>query len=250
MQVSVGLDVWRDRFNSVGWFIPPYIQMGFLSAIAADIGDKGNGFQQADLERILSIAYNPASLSSMVMHRYPLAPVVNAYKQTISESIEAHFLGLDHVATGGLIPVIEGAGRELAAQRSLASGGSIKEVFKSLATDCKNDSARNQIGAPTEVASMMESFITFTETYFYSSSQSYPLLDNTNRHGITHGAYNDTDYGTPINFYKTISAVDFLTFISSFRAHISWLAPSPTPESGRLAAYYEYLKSVRRVKPC
>jgi hypothetical protein len=180
-----------------------------------------------------------------------MAPIINAYKQTISEAIEAHFLGLDHIATGGLVPVIEGAGKQLAAQRNLIRPRqNIKDTVKLLATDFKNDSARNCLGAPmSEVTAMMDSFITFTDTYFYSSSQTYPLMDNTNRHGIAHGAYSDAEYGTPINFYKTISAVDFLTFISSFRASISLLAPDPTPESERLATYYEYLKSTRRVKP-
>jgi len=176
-------------------------------------------------------------------------PIVSDYKTTIAESIEAHFLGLDHVATGGLIPVIEGAGRKLAAGRGLKSTGSIKDVFKSLATDCRDDSARNRIGAPDEVASMMESFITFTDSYFYANSQSYPLLDNTNRHGIAHGAYGDTEYGAPINFYKTISAIDFLAFVSSLRAGISWFAPDVTPDAMRLASYYDSLKLLRKVKP-
>ena len=144
MQVSGSLDIWKARFNSVGWFIPPYIQMGFLSGVAADIGNKEDNFEQADLEKILSIAYNAVSLANMVINRYPLAPIVNDYKQTISEAVEAHFLGLDHVATGGLIPVIEGAGRQLAGERGLTSGGSIKDVFKSLATDCKTYLCKKQ----------------------------------------------------------------------------------------------------------
>jgi hypothetical protein len=74
--------------------------------------------------------------------------------------------------------------------------------------------------------------------FFFAESTLYPFTDGTNRHGIAHGAYSDSDYGSPINFYKTIAAVDFLTFVSSFKANLSWLAPNSTPESMKLAAYY------------
>jgi hypothetical protein len=194
--------------------------------------------------------YDSASLAAMVTERYPVVPFIREHTITIAEAVAAHFLGLNHVAVGGLIPVIEGAGRELAAQRGI-SNQSIKNTFKNLATDLKEDSAKNNIGAVGEIASMMEAFIGFTDQFFYQSSQSYPLLDNTNRHGILHGAYKDADYGTPINFYKTIAAVDFLCFISSFRAHISWLGPNTTPRSLELSMHYEFLKAVgvqRRAK--
>jgi hypothetical protein len=55
---------------------------------------------------------------------------------------------------------------------------------------------------------MLQSFLGFIEVYFYSVSQGYPLMDGTNRHGIAHGAYTYSDYGKPINFYKTIRVAD------------------------------------------
>ena len=39
----------------------------------------------------------------MVMHRYPIAPIIQDYRETIAEAIEAHFFGLNHVAIGGLV---------------------------------------------------------------------------------------------------------------------------------------------------
>jgi hypothetical protein len=68
----------------------------------------------------------------MVLHRYPLAPTIRNYESTICEAVKAHFLGLDHIAAAGLIPVIEGAGRLLASQRGINSR-SIREVFTALA---------------------------------------------------------------------------------------------------------------------
>jgi hypothetical protein len=97
---------------------------------------------------------------------------------------------------------------------------------------------------------MMDSFVFFVKNYMYVDSSLYPLVDKTNRHGITHGAYKDADYGRPLNFFKTIAAIEFLTFVSSFRANISWLAPSPTDASLELARHYLMLRklSVARVR--
>jgi hypothetical protein len=154
-------------------------------------------------------------------------------------------MSLGHVAVGGLILVIEGAGRRLAAQRNLPSNSGIKELFLTLADDCKQESATRNLGASDEVQSMMDSFSAFACQILFVNSTQYPFDDGTNRHGIAHGAYSDADYGSPINFYKTIAAVDFLTFIASFRANISWLASNPSENSLRIAAYYRTLGLLR-----
>jgi len=234
---------WEQSFNSVGWFIPPYMQMGVLSRIAAEIATRGAQYGQDDLERALSQLYEPVGLAAMVMHRYPVAPVIKDYRETIAEAIEAHFFGLNHVAIGGLVPVIEGAGRQHAMQRGLTAKG-IRDVLTALANDWKQESVSKNIGAPDEIASMMDSFASFVRQYLYVDSSLYPLVDKTNRHGITHGAYADMDYGRPLNFYKAIAAIDFLTLVSSFRARISWFAPDPSKESLKLSAYYGALRKL------
>ena len=233
----------ENSFTRVGWFIPPYMQLGVLNEIAAEIAAAPQ-FNQNDLERALARLYEPVGLAAMVLHRYPMTPIIMSYKTTIREAIEAHFFGLDHVAASGLVPVVEGAGRLLASQRGINSR-SIKDVFVKLAQDCKTESATRQMGSPEEVASMMDSFAAFTSDGFFANSALYPFTDGTNRHGIAHGAYTDAEYGTPINFYKTIAAADFLTFVSSFKANLSWLAPNPTPDSLRLAAYFRVLRTLR-----
>ena len=74
---------------------------------------------------------------------------------------------------------------------------------------------------------MLDSFVCFIKDYFFfSSSQGYPLADKTNRNGIAHGAYTDAEYGRPISFYKTIAAVDFLTFTGD---------EEPSPDAAILA---------------
>ncbi len=139
------LTFWEQSFNGVGWFIPPYIQMGVLGRIAGEIKARGGQYDQDDLEKTLAQLYEAAGLAAMVMHRYPIAPpVIKDYRETIAEAIEAHFFGLNHVAIGGLVPVIEGAGRQLATQRGLTPNG-IRDVFAVLADDCKQESVNRNV---------------------------------------------------------------------------------------------------------
>lgn len=242
------LGIWEESFRSVGWFIPPYIQMGVLSKIAADIRTAQGQMSSEQLQVALKTLYEPVGLAAMVLHRYPAAPVIQNYKLIIAEAIEAHFLGLDHVAVGGLTPVIEGAGRRLAGQRGLDPNMPIKDLYDALGTGIKQESAKENIGAVEEIASITDSFLDFTRHAFYAPSSVYPFSDGTNRHGIVHGAFSDSDYGSSLNFYKTIAAVDFLTFVASFRANISWMAPIPTEQSIRLSNYYVVLQILRSRK--
>ncbi|MFZ6047416.1 hypothetical protein ACFW0H_15020 [Pseudomonas sp. CR3202] len=242
------LDHYKASFNGVGWFIPPYVTLGYLSLLAKAVSDKGASFSQGDLEVALSFIYSADNLAAMVTERYPITPFISDYKEIISESIQAHFLGLDHIAVSGLMPVIEGAGKKLAASRGV-NFNSITEVFVNLSEDCKNYSVRNSIGAVGEIASMMDSFAEFSRGHLYINSKNYSLSDKTNRHGILHGAYADSDYGAPVNFYKSIAAVDFLCFVSAFSANISWLAPSPTAHSLEIGSFYKACIALSKVRP-
>lgn len=155
------LPQWESAFSKVGWFIPPYIQMGALGKLANEIHSRGSLYSQDDLERDLMIFYGPGGLAAMVMHRYTFAPVIKDYRETIAEAVEAHFFGLNHIAIGGLVPVIEGVGRQLAGQRNLTPTRSTIRLFTALAEDCKEELVRRNIGAPDEIASMMDSFVRF-----------------------------------------------------------------------------------------
>lgn len=232
----MNLDGHKKAFNSVGWFIPPYLSLGFLTLIK-DAIDSSTAFDQPHLEAALAAAYSPESLAAMVSERYPATPCVKDYLQTIAEAVEAHYLGLRHIAVIGLMPVIEGAGRRLADSRSVKAP-TMKSLFPNLARDCKNEVVSKGIGDTQEVISMFESFEEFTCSYLYISSELYPLNDKTNRHGTLHGAYADGDFGDPISFYKAIGSIDFLCLVAALRASISWLAPNPTAASQRLAHYY------------
>lgn len=232
-----------DVLKGVGWFVPPYVSEGLLETVAKAITQSSGKFTEDDLERVLAFIYTPDRLSSMVVSRYPKTPVVDMYRQTIAEAIWAHFSGLRHVAVGGLIPVVEGIGRELARQRGIKADGGIKTVFDDLFTQAKDDVVQRRIGATQEIADMLDAFLHFLKEYFFKDSRLYPLLDKTNRHGVLHGAYKDADYGRPMNFYKVISAVDILTFVSTLQTpKKSGFAPKMTAESRSLTERYQRLE--------
>jgi len=243
---------WTKTFHRVGWCIPPYIPMGALSRASQVIMERGDKFNQNDLEKILEEFYDEDFLARMVTSVYPIAPAIKEYKAIIGESVEAHCLGLDHIAASGFTPVVEGAGRQqLATQRGLKQTPSknVHNVLMALADDCEQESITKTLGAVGEVVSMMQSFTLFVKNYLYVGAGNYSLSDKTNRHGITHGYYTDADYGTPLNFYKTITAINFLTFISSFKINMSLLGPSPTEASSKRALYYNQVKRLGAMRP-
>ncbi len=216
-----------------------------METIACAITTSGDQYTQDQLERDLSILYQPEGLAAMVLHRYPDVPVIQDYKKTIAESVEAHFLGLDHVAVGGLIPVLEGVARRLAISRGIDCKG-IKSVFERLAEAYKQLVIDRGIGATDELCVMLDSFANFARDLVYANSTLSALVDSTNRHGIAHGAYTDDDYGRPLNFFKTISAIDFLTMLSSLDTpRVYVFAASPTDASRALAKRYATLVALR-----
>ena len=95
---------------------------------------------------------------------------------------------------------------------------------------------------------MMDNFTDFIQNHLYIDLKRYSLSDKTNRHGIMHGHYADSDYGKPINFYKVITAINFLTFIASFHENMSFMGPSYTDDFARLTAYYTELKKLQEVR--
>lgn len=230
--------------SSIGWFLPPYVNPGPLEIVARQINDANGQFDEALIEKVLGFLYSPARQASMVLNRYPFIPVVDLYQRTISEAVAAHFSGLHHVAVGGLMPVVEGVGRELSRQRGLNHGAYIKTVFTELVTNAKEDAWARKIGRTQEIDDMLTGFLEFLKKYFFEDSSVYPFLDKTNRNGILHGSYRDSDYGRPINFYKTIGAVDILTFVSMLQtAKMSGFVPEHSPESRSLAERYCQLQA-------
>jgi hypothetical protein len=234
----------RRAFNSIGWFLPPFVSIGYIQQVAQAIVNKGSPFGETDLQECLARIYSEDSLAAMVTERYPIVPYVQDYKTIIAEAIEAHFHGLGHVAVAGLLPVVEGVGRKLGErmQVKFSSTG----AFVELAAKCKKHVQQNEIGAVGEIISMLDSFTEFTKRFLYAHSDRYELDDNTNRHGILHGHYTDADYGRPINFFKTIAAVDFMCFVCGLTSRLPCLAPDRTERSRALASHWQRCSGLGR----
>ena len=231
------LDAYREAFNRVGWFIPPYVSMGFISRVLSKIQNNGGTINQDDLEGFLAVIYSEQHLAALVTERLHKVPFVCDYRNIIAEAIAAHFHMLDHVAVAGLLPCIEGIARKLAASRNIHTR-QIRPLFTDLAEDSKTYVTSHDIGAVGEIVSMLDSFIEYTTQHLYVGSERYPLSDNTNRHGILHGAFGDVEYGKPINFYKAIASIEFLCFVAGLHHPVGVFAPDHTDASRRLAALY------------
>ncbi|MEQ4337491.1 MULTISPECIES: hypothetical protein [Pseudomonas syringae group] len=234
------LDSYAQELGCHGLMIPPFSNIGILEELIeilrqapADLDEK--------LATVLSRVYTPAHLAAMVISRYANTKVIDLYAETISESIEAHLLGLDHIAVAGLMPVIEGVVVRLSLQNGISAKKNTRQKFSSLVSCAIERNKTVKAGAFQEVESMLMAFLNFLENYFWEGSSSYPLSDKTNRHGILHGAYSDADYGYHINFYKTLTAVDMLCWISEFQP----FQPKPTGESRALTAYYLMMMDYR-----
>ncbi|EEO01226.1 MULTISPECIES: hypothetical protein [Vibrio] len=245
--MSVELKEYEQVLVGAGWFIPPYVPLAQIINAAERLKHVDGSERQNILEQTLKDMYWPERLAAMSLYRYAETPVLTMYKEIISESIEAHYLGLDHIAVSGLLPVIEGAARSLAEQRGIGFKG-VRTLFVVLCDDCKQQAQEERLGTVNEVCSMMDSFKLFCKQHLYQSSEKYFLEDNTNRHGILHGSFSDKDYGRPLNFYKCLAAVEFLCWISAFKANVSWLLPGTSNQSKALGAYYQSLEALAVAK--
>ncbi|NOI98151.1 hypothetical protein [Vibrio sp. T3Y01] len=244
------MEFYNEIFTKAGFLIPPYITNQDLNNIANVLKKK----EALEIEDYLKHIYSEQNLASMVRGLYPDVPYINEYKDIISESIEAHFIGLDHIAVAGLMPVIEGVGMKLVdvwgieRERSTSNRKGVIALFSELAEKCKEHVITNNLGNVKAITASIDVFEYFLKNNFYVRSSSYKHSDKTNRHGISHGSYNDNDYGIPLNFYKTIGAVDFLCFIISLREPISFFAPSRTDESRQLAKLYQLCSVYSRLR--
>lgn len=164
MQRERSLDNEGETLNRVGWFLPPFASVGSIQLLTRSITEKGSAFSQVDLQRSLSGMYSEENLAAMVTERYPIIPYVQDYKVIIEEAVEAHFCGLGHMAVAGLLPVVEGAGKQLAERMDVKFSSTA--AFAELASKCKKHVQLNQIGAVGEIVSMLTSFSNFAKKTF------------------------------------------------------------------------------------
>ncbi len=98
------------------------------------------------------------------------------------------------------------------------------------------------IGDIGEILSMLESFEMFLSKVLFVNTDDYAFTDGTNRHGMAHGLFADAAFGSPVNFYKILTAINFLTFMSALYYGGSGFVPDETPQSKELARHYHALR--------
>jgi hypothetical protein len=238
------LNSYVSAFETIGWFIPPYTIMSHHSNVIHSMKAKGNTFSQSDLENVLSKIYTPEKLSILISEKYPSTPFIKEYLQLLSNGIESHFLGLNHAAVCSILPVIEGVARKLAKHRKVHHK-QIKNCIENVSASIKKEVVTKKLGAYGEIESMIDSFINFSKNNLYANSGKYPNSDKTNRHGILHGEYTDSDFGSKLNFYKAIGCINVLCFFSAVDAQQTWLLENHSLKSLKLYYYFKHIAAVR-----
>jgi hypothetical protein len=237
-----------DAFHQMGWFIPPFYSPNTLNDLAEKVRAGGAGYPVDRFEAEVQLLFGPRSLTAMVLHRYPQDRVLGDFADSIAQAVEAHLMGMNHVAIAGLMPVVEGAGRRLAVERGLVATidghEPIRQVFDYLMRDYRAEVVEHGWGSTDAVVAVLNSFSQFIRQRFYASSSGHGQADNTNRHGVLHGFYPDAEAGRPLTFYKTLSAIDLLSFFGGLQTK-SWMGPTATPESDQLALAWTMQGAVR-----
>ena len=108
------------------------------------------------------------------MPAYPRDRILRDYAESISEAVEAHLAGMNRVAVAGLMPVVEGAGRRLAAERGLVPNAqgreSIQRVLGDLIRSYRREIVEHGWGAADALVSVLNSFSGFLKERFYAAA--------------------------------------------------------------------------------
>jgi hypothetical protein len=229
-----------SAFKQVDWPIPPYLTLGFLGPLAKAINDAPEDEKLAIMREKLAGAYTAQYLAAMYLDRYSRISYVKDFSRQIDESIRTYFCGYTFNAVTGLLPVIEGIIRKMAAGQNRDIGQGTKRLNDEL-----HALVDRELQSPAgygERLVLLEAFRDFVRDRLLQNTDRYVGLNEFNRHGILHGIFED--FGQAVNFLRLITLLDLLCFsIGLIGGGVSMFAPAPTPESTKLAAVYATLCS-------
>lgn len=229
-----------DAFKQADWPIPPYLNLGFLGPLAKAIKDAPQDAKLRIMREKLAGAYDAQYLAGMYLDRYSRISFVKDFARQIDESIRTYFCGYSFNAVAGLLPVIEGIIRKIAASQNRDIGQGTKKLNDELQA-----LVERELQSPAcygERLVLLESFRDFVRDRLLQNTERYVGLNEFNRHGILHGIFED--YGQAVNFLRLVTLLDLLCFsIGLIEGGVSMFAPARTPESSKLAAVYAALCS-------
>ena len=68
---------------------------------------------------------------------------------------------------------------------------------------CRQHVVTNQVGAVGECMSLLDSFELFlSKVLFANTNKQHKFKDGTNRNGMLHAVFADSDFGSPLNFIR------------------------------------------------
>jgi len=229
-----------NAFKQVDWPIPPYLNLGFLSPLAKAINDAPKAAKLAIVREKLAGAYTADYLAAMYVDRYSRISYIKDFARQIDESIRTYFCGYTFNAVTGLLLVIEGIIRKMAASQQHDIGHGTKKLNDEL--QALVDRELQSPAGYAERLVVLEAFRDFVRDRLLQNTDSYIGLNEFNRHGILHGIFEG--FGQAVNFLRLITLLDLLCFsIGLIGGGVSMFAPAATAESSKLAAVYGTLSS-------
>lgn len=234
------LEVHAEIFRSAGWFYPAYTQRKYVGEMAHKIRDAKPEAKDAALCECLNGYYTAGNMVPRLLYRYARLPATKDFTVTIAEALHAYYLGLMHVATASLAPIVEGIIRRIAQRKGAAIGD--REIKKKLLAtidqliaDQLEHDAKYGGSAGQERSTMLNAFRAFIVEDFWQNTSKFNHPRGLNRHKILHGVSGDGTYAARANFQILISVVDLLAFIDTYStAGISVMAPRSTHQSDQL----------------
>jgi hypothetical protein len=230
-------------FKEVDWPIPAYLRLGFLSPLAKAVKDAPQGSKLEIMREALAITYTPEYLAGMFLDRYSRIVHVRDFKRQIDESIRTYFCGYTFNAVTGMVPVLEGIIRKMAARQNRDVGQGTRKLVDEL--QALVDQEEHSSHCYGERLVMLQAFRDFVRDRLLQNTAGYSGLNEFNRHGILHGIFEN--FGQDINFFRLITLLDLLCFsIGLVEGGVSMFAPAETSESSKLAADYRQLRSFHK----
>jgi hypothetical protein len=198
-----------NAFKEVDWPIPPYLKLGeFLSPLAKAIKDAPQDAKLTIMREKLAGAYTAEYLAAMYLDRYSEIAHVKDFARQIDESIRTYFCGYTFNAVTGLLPVIEGIIRKMAASQNRDIGQGTKKLNDELQA-----LVDRELQSPAyygERLVVLEAFRDFVRDRLLQNTDRYVGLNEFNRGGILHGIFED--FGQAVNFLRLITLLDLLCF--------------------------------------
>lgn len=229
-------------FEALGWWFPANISLSALDRLGTILCRLPEEKREPALALALADIYDGDYLASMLRQGYATCPFANDYLGEIEESFEAHFLRLDRAAIATLVPVVEGILTKLGQHHGLAVGGRVSSKHLYDVIDGLADRERNRNWELIdERLLMIDSFRSFM-SQLYNHTNAFQGYRHLNRHGILHARFVGTDYYSPHNFRRLVSALDLLCFFIRIDLNAGFLLPpDPTEESTILARRWKQL---------